>query len=59
MYILRIFGVYFNLSSDTGPNMFFFLFCFFKERWHFEFVLCGFVFLLTAMGVGKLRLLSF
>ena len=58
MYIQRIFGVYFILSSDTGPIRFLFLFFifsfffFFQVEMEFEFDLSCFV-LLTAMRVGK------
>ena len=58
MYIQRNFGVYCILSSNTGPNRIFvfiylFIYFFFQVEVEFEFDLSCFVFLLTAMRVGK------
>ena len=47
MYIYKSFGVYFHLSSDTGPNMCFLLFFFF---WHEDFYLSFFFLLLNYYG---------
>ena len=56
MYVQRNFGVYCILSSDTGLKRFFvfiYFLIFFQVEVEFEFDLSCFVFLLTAMRVGK------